>query len=72
MAKKATLKTTGGGTAVQEMPQVKSGLGMQRPSQEQIAQRAQEIWKRHGCPPGEDWENWFEAEAELKREMGIR
>jgi hypothetical protein len=40
------------------------------PTHEQIARRAQEIWIRHGCPPGEDKENWFEAEAELKREMG--
>jgi len=70
------------GTAVQEMPQAKRGEVVERPgtarggqpagpSHEQIAQRAQDIWKRHGCPPGEDRENWFEAEAELRREMGI-
>ncbi len=73
------------GTAVQEMPQAKRGEagevverpgsvrgGRPSPTHEQIAQRAQDIWKRHGCPPGEDKENWFEAEAELKREMGIQ
>ncbi len=70
------------GTAVQEMPEVKRGEVVQRPgsvrgrqpagpTHEQIALRAQEIWNRHGCPPGEDKENWFEAEAELKREMGL-
>ena len=70
------------GTAVQEMPQAQRGEVVERPgsvrgaqpagpSHEKIAQRAQEIWKRHGCPPGEDRENWFEAEAELKREMGL-
>ncbi len=80
MAKKATSKSTGRGTgsakvrgeretgaAVQETPATKPG-----PTHEQIAMRAQDIWKRHGCPPGEDRENWFEAEAELKREMGIQ
>ncbi len=82
MARKATSKATGKGTAVQQMPQAKRGEVVERPgsvrggqpgpTHEQIAQRAQDIWKRHGCPPGEDRENWFEAEAELKREMGIR
>ncbi len=80
MAKKATSKTTGRGTAVQETPQAKRGEVVERPASvrpigpthDQIAQRAQEIWKRHGCPPGEDRENWFEAEAELKREMSVR
>lgn len=57
----------GTGTAVEEMPQSKH----RGPTHEQIAQRAQEIWNRHGRPPGEEKENWFEAEAELKREMGI-
>jgi hypothetical protein len=71
------------GVAVQEIPQPKRGEVVEQPGtrqpgrpagprHEQIAQRAQEIWQRHGCPPGEDRENWFEAEAELKREMGIQ
>ena len=81
MAKKTTSKTTGrgarstkeAGVAVQEMPESKRGAvaGRPGPTHEQVAQRAQEIWKRHGCPPGEDKENWFEAEAELRREMGL-
>ena len=83
MAKKTTPKTTGRGArsttgrgeetgvAVQEMPQTKRGTG-RGPTHDQIALRAQEIWKRHGCPPGEDKENWLEAEVELKREMGIQ
>lgn len=69
--------------AVQGVPQAKRGEVVERPgttragqpagpAHELIAQRAQEIWQRHGCPPGEDQENWFEAEAELKREMGIQ
>jgi hypothetical protein len=67
------------GVAVQEVPQVKRGEVVERPgaartgpTHEQVAERAQEIWRRHGCPPGEDRENWFEAEAELRREMGIQ
>jgi hypothetical protein len=72
------------GVAMQEVPQAKQreevverpgtarGGQPAGPSQAQIAQRAHEIWIRHGCPFGEDKENWFEAEAELKREMGIR
>ena len=69
--------------AVQEVPQARRAEVVERPgparakrpagpTHEQIAQRAEEIWKRHGCPPGEDMENWFEAEAELKRKMGIQ
>jgi hypothetical protein len=62
------------GTAVQEAPQAARGAATgQRagPKPEQIAQRAHEIWIRHGCPLGEDKENWFEAEVELRREMGL-
>ncbi len=79
MAKKTTSKATGqatkeAGTAVQEMPGSRRGGAAKRPgpTHDQIAQRAQEIWRRHGCPPGEDKENWFEAEAELRREMGLQ
>jgi hypothetical protein len=40
------------------------------PTHAQIAQRAREIWERHGRPQGQDEKNWREAEGELKREMG--
>jgi len=82
MAKKTTSKATDQGaqfrqetgTVVQEMPGSKRPGATKRPgpTHEQIAQRAQDIWNRHGCPPGEDKENWFEAEAELRKEMGLR
>ena len=36
---------------------------------EQTAQRAREIWMRKGCRPGEDEQNWLEAETQLKAEM---
>jgi hypothetical protein len=57
------------GTAVAERPQAgKTG----HPTHNQIAKRALEIWMQHGCPPGEDKKNWFEAERQLKEEMRSR
>jgi hypothetical protein len=38
---------------------------------EQIAQRAEAIWLKKGCQPGQDEQNWREAEAQLKAERGI-
>ncbi len=39
------------------------------PSKEQIDIRAYEIWLRKGRPLGQDTQNWFEAEAELKASL---
>jgi len=39
------------------------------PTYEQISQRAQEIWKKKGCLPGQDEQNWLEAERQLKAEL---
>ena len=39
---------------------------------EQIAKRAQQIWEKKGRPVGQDEINWLEAEAQLKRELGIK
>jgi hypothetical protein len=36
-----------------------------------IAERAMAIWLERGCPRDRDEENWREAEAQLKTEMGI-
>jgi hypothetical protein len=36
-----------------------------RPSDEEIARRAYEIYEREGCQPGTDLQNWLKAEAEL-------
>jgi hypothetical protein len=38
---------------------------------ERIAERAWLIWRNRGCIPGEDKRNWFEAEKQLKAELGI-
>ena len=40
-------------------------------TQERIAERARALWQQRGCRPGEDERNWHEAEAQLKRELGI-
>ena len=39
---------------------------------EKIAQRAEHIWRQTGCLPGHDEQNWHEAEAQLKAELGAR
>ncbi len=36
-----------------------------------IAERARTIWLKRGCPRNRDEENWREAEAQLKTELGI-
>lgn len=39
------------------------------PSEEQIRQRAAELYERSGRVDGRDWENWLAAEAELMAEL---
>ncbi len=36
-----------------------------------IAERARAIWLERGCPSGRDDLNWQEAEAQLRRELGL-
>jgi hypothetical protein len=36
-----------------------------RPTEEQIRQRAHEIFVQHGCQPGHEVDNWLQAEYEL-------
>lgn len=38
---------------------------------EQIAERAEALWLQKGCQPGQDEQNWREAEAQLKAELGL-
>jgi len=37
-----------------------------------IAERARTIWREHGCSVNRDEQNWREAEAQLRAEMGLR
>jgi len=50
---------------------VVSPVPAREPTREQIAARAEAIWRRRGCIAGEDERNWYEAEAELRREIGV-
>ena len=40
-----------------------------KPTREQIARRAHEIWVKNGCKHGQDEQNWLEAERQLKAEL---
>lgn len=51
------------------MPKTEDAKG---PTHEQIAQRAHELWVKNGSAHGEDQRYWLEAEAQLKKEMGLR
>jgi len=68
---RSTVPTTGsnirtsGGTAVAIRPTTKGPT----PTHEQISRRAHEIWLKRGSKPGQDEQNWLEAEAQLKAEM---
>jgi hypothetical protein len=48
-------------------PQAAAGKTVKIPC-EQIAQRAHDIWVKSGCKHGQDEQNWFEAERQLKAE----
>ena len=40
-----------------------------KPTREQVAQRAHDIWVKNGRKHGQDEQNWLEAERQLKAEM---
>jgi len=39
------------------------------PSREEIAQRAQQIWRERDCPADRDVEIWLEAEQQLSKKL---
>jgi monoterpene epsilon-lactone hydrolase len=43
--------------------------GARRPSREEIAQRAYQLWEERGRPHGSDEEDWHRAERELRRQF---
>ncbi len=67
---KGTVCTTTGsaysGTATATAP---CPATVKTPTYDQIAQRAREIWTKKGCLPGQDEQNWLEAERQLKAEL---
>ena len=46
-----------------------SASKLDTPSHEEIAARAEEIYRQSGCVPGRDLENWVRAENELKQRL---
>jgi cytochrome c-type biogenesis protein CcmH/NrfF len=63
--------TTGAGTLNRTAAAARSHTGF-APTRKQIEDRAREIWQQKRCPVGQDEQNWMEAEAQLKKEMGIK
>jgi hypothetical protein len=51
--------------ATAETKKVAAPAATARPSDEEIARRAYEIYEREGRQPGTDLQNWLAAEAEL-------
>ncbi len=43
-----------------------------RPSQEEIAKRAYELFEQSGRKPGRDLENWLTAEAQLLKAPNVQ
>jgi hypothetical protein len=73
-AAEALPPSTVGGEQIQgHTPPVKPCPARQVPAltRDSIAERAQAIWLKRGCPRDRDVENWREAEAQLKIELGI-
>jgi hypothetical protein len=55
--------------AAKEVPTPRSpSAAGQRPTQEQIAARAYQLWERKGKPAGTDRDDWYEAERLLTAE----
>jgi hypothetical protein len=44
---------------------------MEKPTEDQIRQRAHDIWERHHRPDGRDEEFWHQAERELQESDGL-
>jgi hypothetical protein len=36
-----------------------------------IRKRAYQICEARGCQPGHEWEDWFQAEREIKNHLGL-
>ncbi len=67
-----SLRTTNGDTTKQRMgPEAGPSLQAVALSHDRIAERARAIWLARGCSPDHDHENWCDAEAQLRGELGI-
>jgi len=66
---KAASPGSGSCTKLQQTQSISAITPAATPTYEQIAQRAEHIWRQGGCLPGRDEQNWHEAEAQLKAEL---
>ena len=62
---------SGKSVAVAEKPSAKQEKKTVNPTFDQIAERAKIIWQERGCPIGQDDKNWYDAEQQLKQELGV-
>jgi hypothetical protein len=46
-------------------PKEQQHMRFNRPTEEQIRRRANQIFVKDYCQSGHDWENWLQAESEL-------
>jgi hypothetical protein len=64
---------SGGATATAPRPAGarKTATGGRGPmiTHDKIARRAHELWVQKGCKPGQEEQNWLEAERQLKAEL---
>jgi hypothetical protein len=64
----ANSETTTQDTSILRLRPVLQAVALTR---DLIAERAKAIWLKRGCPSNRDEENWREAEAQLKTELGV-
>ena len=62
---------SGKSVAIAEIPSVRQTKKSPILTFEQIAERAKLLWKERGCQPNQDERNWYDAENQLKKELGI-
>jgi Protein of unknown function (DUF2934) len=60
---------TGGGAAISEYAKDTAAVS---PTESEIAAVAHQLWLANGCPAGSDQEDWFQAEAILKKTPGTK
>jgi len=65
-------RLAGKAAAVAEKPSATQRKAPAEPTYEQIAERAKHLWYERGCSPGQDDKNWYDAENQLKQELGVR
>lgn len=68
-SRRESITSSGGRGVTRPVPSSPNSVAL---SQEAIARRAYLKWQSRGCPSGTSLQDWLEAEAELKAELGQR